>query len=128
MVGPLALMLDGRASALVSPAWQWSAEVGRENRVRDFVRQHRINGPRFGPLNSHLPAADFATVKRKAGITTGAEIIPDGCRQGTGLRPFRHRSSQPFDSQGLAVVLGSAANLFSELRRRCLDCEVRRLI
>src|SRR6185369_4855292 len=68
-----AFVLDSGAGALVGPARQRAAEVRRENRVRNFVRQHAVKNALARALNVHGPLARCSALKDEAGSAARAE-------------------------------------------------------
>ena len=59
LFGLFGVVLDGRAGPFVGPPRQRTAEMRGENRVRDLVRQHRIEDPLLRSLHGHPPAKNL---------------------------------------------------------------------
>ncbi len=70
----LALMLDGGAAPSSAQRGNGRAKVTSEDRVRHFMRQHRIDRAIERPLDIHLPTKDFASIEHEAGHAASAEI------------------------------------------------------
>jgi hypothetical protein len=104
----LRFMLDGRASALISPTGQGAPKVGRKNRVSNLVRQYRIEQAIRWPEYFHLPttgcaASGFIRHKCKTGFATS--VHPNLNQDGTFVLPRRELFSDPFDRQSFTEHL-----------------------
>ena len=125
---PFAGVLDRGAGPFVGPARQRLAKVRGKDRVRHFVRQHRVENPLQRALDRHPPAEHFAVVEHEARRAAGAQLVADLGRDRAGLGPVGHLVAEPFDGQVAAILLGRAADLLGHLRRGGLDDEIRRAI
>ena len=130
LLGDFAAMLDRRAGAFVGPAGQRLAEIRRENRVRHFVRQHRIEHPLARALNLHLPVEHFAAIEHEARRAAGAQVRRNLGVDRAGLRPGRHLFAEPFDRELLAATFRPCRRFpwparASGPRRRSSSCDIR---
>ena len=73
--GSFAGVLDRGAGPFVGPAGQRLAKVRGEDRVRHFVRQHRVENPLERTLDRHPPAEHFAVLEDEARRAAGAQVV-----------------------------------------------------
>src|SRR5205085_591574 len=77
LLGFFAFVLDSGSGTFVGPAGERAAEVGGENRVRDFVRQNAVENSLARALDVHRPLAGSAALEDEARGAAGAEVWRD---------------------------------------------------
>ena len=107
VVVPLDIGFDARGRPLVDPAGYGAAEVGRENGVRDFVRNDRVENPLFGSLNRHLPAGDRVVDEGEGGFAAGAHVRPALDLDRAGGCPRLELDTQPKTGQANTALFGA---------------------
>ena len=115
VVVPFDIGFDARCRPLIDPAGDRTAEIGREDRMRDFMRDDRVENPLFGPLNRHLPAGDIPADESERRFASGAHIGPRLDLDRTRGGPGGKLHSEPEPGEPDAALLGALRHTVGQI-------------
>jgi len=115
-------MLHGCADSLIGPTRQWTPEVGRQNGVRDFVRQYGVKDALRCADHFHLEIANGRGVV--GGHTLCRKARSCHNPNGTWSRPRWKRFAEPVNGKIAAIAFSCFSDRRSKLWSGSLNDEI----